>query len=585
MFNFPRRHTVLLCLAFTISTYGATSNAQETAKFDPGFAELAYLAATDTTAALTQANLAIERLETSGILDPRVTFDLNKLRADLLLELGQEAEAAALYSQLATFTAQNRTILDTDPITLYLKAARLFEKAGNFRAALTQQQAILEEQRDGGQNGETLSATMLELARLSQDLGRSNDADKFKADASAAEQASIDGTRGTEEDGFREVEVYYATDRAPTGDPRPTEYYGSGRGDLELGVVMVTVPDIHVPGMVEAPSVWRLEFGPSPAKHVVLQSVTPVSEDVFYGRLQKEFSGRADREAFVFIHGYNVRFEQAAKRAAQIAYDMNYAGVPVLYSWPSRGSTIGYVADSAVVRLSGRRLSLFLDDLVARSGASTIHIVAHSMGNRALTDALELMALRHDLTPKSDPIFGQILFAAPDVDAGLFAQMIKTIRPIAERLTLYASEEDWALESSRRLHGNAARAGQGGEDTLVSDYIDSVDMSELGEDMLAHSYFADDSSALADMMSLFWQNTAPNRRCGLVVTNQQDSKVETWRYERGTCTNQNLIGALAHMQRENVNTSNHARAVLARTTPDTNIYNELEPVILKMVSE
>ena len=113
------------------------------------------------------------------------------------------------------------------------------------------------------------------------------------------------------------------------------------------------------------------------------------------------------------------------------------------------------------------------------------------------------------------PLFDQIVFAAPDVDAGLFVNMVRTIRPIARRLTLYASEKDWALESSRRLHGNAPRAGQGGPGTLADGSIDSIDMSELGDDMLAHSYFADDGSAIADMASLFWKNADPAKRCGL----------------------------------------------------------------------
>lgn len=87
------------------------------------------------------------------------------------------------------------------------------------------------------------------------------------------------------------------------------------------------------------------------------------------------------------------------------------------------------------------------------------------------------------------------------------------------------------------------------------------------------------------MMSLFWQNTAPNRRCGLVASQPQDKTAGTWKYKRGACTNKNLIGALAHMQRENVDSTNHARAVLARTTPNDEAYQELEPVILRMVSE
>ena len=203
------------------------------------------------------------------------------------------------------------------------------------------------------------------------------------------------------------------------------------------------------------------------------------------------------------------------------------------------------------------------------------------MGNRALTDALELIASRRGLTETSDPIFDQILFAAPDVDAGLFAQMLETIRPIAKRLTLYASENDWALESSRRLHGNAPRAGQGGRFTLVSSNIDSVDMSELGEDMLAHSYFADDSSALADMMALFWRNTDPARRCGLEAGNSAAGDAPYWVYRRGQCESQSMIDVMALMQRNNVQTERDAQIMLIRSDGNREKLDEIAPIVMR----
>lgn len=43
-------------------------------------------------------------------------------------------------------------------------------------------------------------------------------------------------------------------------------------------------------------------------------------------------------EAFVFVHGFNVPFHEAAKRTAQMAFDMHFEGLPILYSWPSRAS-------------------------------------------------------------------------------------------------------------------------------------------------------------------------------------------------------------------------------------------------------
>ena len=206
------------------------------------------------------------------------------------------------------------------------------------------------------------------------------------------------------------------------------------------------------------------------------------------------------------------------------------------------------------------------------------------MGNRALTEALELLALRHGAKPGDRPVFGQVLFAAPDVDAGLFKEILPTIRPLAQRMTLYASEEDWALTASRKLHGDMPRAGIGGKDTLRAKQIDSVDMSELGEDMLSHSYFADDSSALADMVTLFWTNSAPQNRCGL-HGDDAPAEAPVWTYRRGVCSDRSLISVLGNLHREKVRTLNEARKVLEETVSDSETVKQLEPVVEAIVSQ
>ena len=50
-------------------------------------------------------------------------------------------------------------------------------------------------------------------------------------------------------------------------------------------------------------------------------------------------------EVFVFVHGYNVTFEGAAQRTAQIAYDLKFSGAPIFYSWPSQARTLEYTVD------------------------------------------------------------------------------------------------------------------------------------------------------------------------------------------------------------------------------------------------
>lgn len=553
----------------------------------PEYYELAYIAQVDPNTALNRVNTELKNLDLIENSDVGLRFDLLRLKADVLIDLRREVEAGIVVESLAQLAEANPS-LEKDPVSLWSEAADLLEEGGSLEAAATAMQRKLLAQELRGYAPSVLSISRNRIASLRAKAGFETDENEEVAAPMGISPMAAPQPKGrmlpNEGSGFREVEVYYATDRARDNPSDPATFYGGDRGELELGLATVTIPNTHIPGMLEAPSIWRLEFSANPTKHVVLRSVGPLSDEAFYTRLQTEFADGSKTEAFVFIHGYNVQFDQAAKRAAQIAYDMDYVGVPILYSWPSKGSTIGYVSDTAVVRLSGRRLAGFLDDLVARSGATSIHIVAHSMGNRALTDALEIMALRRNLSEATTPIFDQILFAAPDVDAGLFVNMVQTIRPIARRLTLYASEQDWALKSSRRLHGNAPRAGQGGASTLADANVDSIDMSELGDDMLSHSYFADDRSALADMASLFWKNADPGRRCGLEAA-ESASGLSVWKYRQGTCATRSLIDAMAHLRMANAETTDQVLQVLSEKTSDPALLDQLVPVVEKLLFE
>ncbi len=545
-------------------------------------ARIDLLAASDPVKALDEIDQLLAQGAADRTADPRVLLDLQRMAGDILIRLGRWQDAGQVLAVAARYAVRYRDLLNADPADLWARSADAQEKAGNWRGAIDALEGLVAEQRDGGLPSEAIANTLDRMAGIAENMNDAQRADMLRADAALARQVSDpSGTRG-DGTGFTRVEVFYATDRARTGSADPANYYGYDRGILDYGMAEVTVPESHVPGAIEKPSIWHLEFSPSPTKHVVLRSIMPAEKDEFFANLRSRVEARAQKEAFIFIHGYNVSFASAAKRAAQLAYDMNFVGVPILYSWPSRDSTAGYMADAAVVQLSARRLSRFLGDVVAQSGATTVHIIAHSMGNRALTEALELMSLRRQQTVDMAPPFDQIVFAAPDVDAGLFAEMLPTIRPLARRLTLYASENDWALVTSRHLHGDAPRAGQGGPDTLAVTQIDSLDMSELGDDMLAHGYFASDRSALVDLAALFWRNVDPANRCGLEKA-RHESGVSTWRYVPGTCPDTAILAAIGQLQELGVTTKSEAHDALKRIVPNADLSQRVEPVLLRLL--
>ena len=505
--------------------------------------------------------------------DPVIVEDLLRRRAELLAEAGRHRQAGDAFAALADAIAVRRAneAKEARPqnnapelIPIWDRAGQLFEQAGEPIPAIDAYANALRIVISAGLDPELARGVFDRLNSLQENAPDGEPAEKALdalegfADYAQlySDRAKGGSTKDLGEDGkkYKDVKIYYATDRARSGSELPSEFYGGERGELELGTASVSIPLSHRPGAIETPSIWTFDFRQDPERHIVLQSVTPKATEAVFAEMQAQLKDKDAKEAFVFVHGYNVPFDEAAMRTAQMAFDMNFEGLPILYSWPSRASVLSYIADTAVVNLSGRRLTRFLDDVVKQSGATRIHLIAHSMGNRALTDALELFALRHKGEP---PAFDQILFTAPDLDAGLFSEMVETIRPTAQRITLYASDRDWALAVSRRLHGDAPRAGQGGDGIVKLADVDSIDMTTIGEDMLAHSYFANNPSALTDILSLFWRDASPEQRCGM--TRHASGKDGYWIYSPENCDSGALLSTLSILRRGSVRTADEAR--------------------------
>jgi len=159
---------------------------------------------------------------------------------------------------------------------------------------------------------------------------------------------------------FEIVQVFFATDRQRTTSEKPGQVYGVGRSDLTYGICEVSIPRDHRLGKLESPSIWKLEFREDPEKHVVLLKVEAKNHDAYFEEISERVRSSTSKSAFLFVHGYNVTFEQAARRTAQMAYDLKFDGAPVFYSWPSHGSTSAYTVDENNVEWTELHLQEFL---------------------------------------------------------------------------------------------------------------------------------------------------------------------------------------------------------------------------------
>jgi esterase/lipase superfamily enzyme len=304
------------------------------------------------------------------------------------------------------------------------------------------------------------------------------------------------------------------------GPVDPAQLYGPERSDqLHLGTAVVSIPREHQLGTLESPSIIRFQFTYNPSKHVLLQDHQSCQPEEFYRLLKDNVERSRRKELFVFVHGYNVTFHDAVRRTAQLAYDLEFDGVPILYSWPSQGELLQYTVDESNVEWTVHNLKHFLQDLSSRSGAQTIHLIAHSMGNRALAAALRALATDPDYNPAP---FQQVVLAAPDIDAETFKREIApAIRKIAGRVTLYASSRDEALAVSKQIHGYP-RAGESGDKLVVLPGIDTIDVSTVDTSFIGHSYYGNNRSLLADLFALLNKSLPPVQRDQLQLAQRDE---------------------------------------------------------------
>lgn len=162
------------------------------------------------------------------------------------------------------------------------------------------------------------------------------------------------------------------------------------------------------------------------------------------------------RRVLVFIHGFNNRFDDAVFRFAQIVHDAGTPVVPILFTWPSRGSVLAYGYDRESNTYSRNALETTLRTLAQSPEVGEISILAHSMGNWVTLEALRQMAIRDG---RVAPKIRNVLLAAPDVDVGLFREAILDMGKNRPGFTLFVSQDDRALAVSRRIWGDSVRLG------------------------------------------------------------------------------------------------------------------------------
>lgn len=292
--------------------------------------------------------------------------------------------------------------------------------------------------------------------------------------------------------GSSQVDMLVATTRKRVD---PTEMFSGDRGPaLDFANITVSIPPASARQVGEVQ--WPRQVPGNPATEFVTLKADMIERAQALSWFRRTLRSVPKRQVMVFIHGFNNRFDDAVFRFAQIVHDSDAPVVPILFTWPSRGSVLAYGYDRESTAYSRNALENLLNAISRDPAVGEISILAHSMGNSLALETLRQMAIRDG---RVAPKIRNVLLAAPDVDVDLAREAITDMGPKASRpsFTLFVSQDDRALAVSRRVWGSTARLGAINPDQepyktqLEQANVTVLDLTKLrAGDALNHGKFA-----------------------------------------------------------------------------------------------
>ncbi len=226
----------------------------------------------------------------------------------------------------------------------------------------------------------------------------------------------------------------------------------------------------------------------------------------------------------LFVHGFNVKFEESVMRAGQIAYDLKYQGLPMVFTWPAgaedgfAGSLINktYERNFQSAQSTQAEMAAFLRWLSAFK--VPIHFVVHSMGHQVVVPALDKLSAE-----AQGPIIEELILNAPDLSVDDFQRFAPSLRKVAKRVTVYCSFNDNAIAASETINSNR-RLGA----CATADGIDVINVSEVDAPTLGlglgHGYYSS-RSIITDVYQLLLGLEAEKR---LFLRKSEPNSVENF---------------------------------------------------------
>jgi len=345
------------------------------------------------------------------------------------------------------------------------------------------------------------------------------------------------------------VDLLYVTDRSATADEQGDTSYGSGRSaSLAYGAVSVEIGHgisweqlVNASGSSQRSESLplsirsRIELGrfpPTPHAFSVVDGAIVEDREtieeyqrvaaVFRQEVARRLAITERKKVLVYIHGYDVSFDEAAADLADIWHFVERGGVPVAYTWPAaHGGLFGYFADRESGEFTIFHLKQFLRLLASVPQVDAINIIAHSRGTDVTTTALRELIIEDRAAgrnPRAALRIDNLILAAPDIDFDIVRQrlMAEKFGPAIGQITVYTTDADAALDLSETLmtgtrFGRVRDSDLGAREQAIFAQVTNVNFIDVQgvSSFSGHGYFLDNPAASSDVILILKDGARP----------------------------------------------------------------------------
>ena len=304
-----------------------------------------------------------------------------------------------------------------------------------------------------------------------------------------------------------QTSLFYATDRNQVPG---SQRWGDQSSDERFGVLTICITDSSSTVSRTPPNWWDQDRVHSVQDdHFRIHEDDRIPAQSFYDRINARLDELSSldpnrpRTVFLFVHGFDNSFYDAAERTAQFTRDIGVRGAAIFYSWPSQNHLWAYTWDATYAERSTPMLRDLIAGLLTHVRMGRLEVIAHSMGNRITLQALrELSWSRPDLASRVNAL----VLLAPDVDTISFERTtLDRLPQMAAHTTIFVNRSDKALAVSARVNGGI-RLGTYDIAPLTSRNFLTIDTTGVGGFFSSHhsdfdtvpSYMREIGADLAD---------------------------------------------------------------------------------------